>query len=65
MYTPRQAAEKLGIRLDYCYRLITNGGIPAARINGQWFVSRDAVDAHLAKSRVRKYRARLLAVMGA
>ncbi len=65
MLTPRQAAEKLGIRLDYCYRLIGNGDIAAARVKGQWFIPRSAVNAHLAKPRAVEYRSRQLASVGA
>ena len=65
MITPRQAAELLGIRLDYMYRLISNGDIAAARINGLWFIPRSAVNAHLAKPRAVEYRSRQLEAVGA
>jgi excisionase family DNA binding protein len=64
MLTVRQAAEMLGIRLDYAYRLVGNRQIAAAQINGEWRIPRSAVQKHLLKKRVQNYRARL-AVAGA
>lgn len=64
MLTPRQAAALLGIRLDYLYRLIANGQLNAVRLSDGWKIPRSAVNAHLAKPRVKNYRAQL-ALVGA
>ena len=64
MLTVRQAAEMLGIRLDYAYRLVGNRQIAAVQINGEWRIPRSAVEEHLSKPRVQNYRARQLAAVG-
>lgn len=49
--TPRDAARRLGMRLDYLYSLIWGGRLLAAKKNGRWFVSAAAVNARLRRRR--------------
>lgn len=45
--TPRQAAQRLGTRLDSLYALIWAGKIPAHKKEGRWLISLDAVEQRL------------------
>lgn len=46
----RQAALKLGVRIDYLTLLLRSGKIPARKQNGQWLVSGKAVEERLQRS---------------
>lgn len=37
-YSPAEAARKLGISLEYVYRQIWAGKLPAQKKNGKWYV---------------------------
>jgi excisionase family DNA binding protein len=41
--TPREAANSLGVRLDYIYSLIWAGKLQATRKDGRWLVSANSV----------------------
>ncbi len=45
--TPRQAAQRLGIRLDALYALIWATKLPARKQDGRWFIPGTAVEARL------------------
>jgi excisionase family DNA binding protein len=51
---PREVARTLGIRLDAVYSLIWAGKLPADKVEGQWSISRAAVEARLASKTRRK-----------
>ena len=42
---PIEAARRLGISLEHCYRLVWMGRLRATKINGRWRVSADSVEA--------------------
>ena len=44
---PREAAKRLGVRLDSVYSLIWAGKLEAHKLDGRWRVSADAVDERL------------------
>ncbi|MHB8501415.1 MAG: helix-turn-helix domain-containing protein [Candidatus Acidiferrales bacterium] len=43
--TPREMAQRLGIRLDTAYGLIWAGRIAANKRDGRWLISSEAVEA--------------------
>lgn len=45
--SPREAAQRLCIRLDSVYSLIWAGKLEAHKLDGHWRVSLDAVDMRL------------------
>lgn len=45
--TPKKAAQKLGIRLDYLYSLIWARKIPARRVEGRWYIPAQSVEDRL------------------
>jgi excisionase family DNA binding protein len=45
--TPREAAKRLGVRLDYVYALIWVGKLQASRKDGRWLVSATSVRRRL------------------
>ena len=45
--TPRQASQRLGLRLDSLYALIWAGKLAARKRDGRWLVSASAVEARL------------------
>ena len=47
--SPRQAARLLNYDLQYLYKLIWAGRLPAEKIDGQWQISAAAIDARLAR----------------
>ena len=47
--TPREAAQRLGIRLDTLYSLLWTGRLTARKHEGRWLVSEEAVQERLAK----------------
>jgi excisionase family DNA binding protein len=42
-----EAARRLGVGLDYLYSLLWTGKLEARKVNKQWRVSREAVEARL------------------
>jgi excisionase family DNA binding protein len=42
-----EAARRLGVGLDYLYSLLWTGKLEAHKVNKQWRVSIDAVEARL------------------
>jgi hypothetical protein len=52
--TPREAALKLGIRLDALYPLLWAGQIAARKLDGRWCVSAAAVARRLRSTRRRR-----------
>jgi excisionase family DNA binding protein len=42
-----QAARRLGIALPYAYQLVWAGKLDARKVDGQWQVSEEAVEARL------------------
>jgi predicted site-specific integrase-resolvase len=51
--TPREVAQKLGIRLDATYSLIWAGKLIARKSNGKWFVLTDSVQKRLKEREAR------------
>jgi hypothetical protein len=51
--TPRQAAQKLGMRLDSIYSLIWAGRLIAFKRDGRWWVAASSVDARLKQREAR------------
>jgi len=45
--SPREAAQRLRIRLDSVYSLIWAGKLQAHKLDGRWRVSLEAVDVRL------------------
>jgi len=45
--SPREAAQRLSIRLDSVYSLIWAGKLQAHKLDGRWRVSSEAVDTRL------------------
>ncbi len=45
--SPREAAQRLGIRLDSLYALIWAGKLMAHKLDGRWRIRADAVEARL------------------
>ncbi len=45
--TPREAAVKLGIRVDALYRLLWSGKINGRKVDGQWRISAADIDKRL------------------
>lgn len=45
--SPREAAQRLHIRLDSVYSLIWAGKLEAHKLDGRWCVPLDAVDMRL------------------
>ena len=54
--TPREMAQRLGIRLDTAYGLIWAGRIVASKRDGRWLIPSEAVEA-----RARRREARIAA----
>jgi excisionase family DNA binding protein len=46
-FTPREAAQRLGVCLDSVYSLLWSGKLPATRIDGRWQISAQAVEERL------------------
>jgi excisionase family DNA binding protein len=44
-----EAARRLGVALTYVYSLLWAGKLEARKVNRQWRISTDAVEARLAK----------------
>jgi excisionase family DNA binding protein len=44
---PKEAAQRLSVRLDSVYSLIWAGKLEAHKLDGRWRVSADAVDERL------------------
>jgi excisionase family DNA binding protein len=49
--TPKEAAQKLGVRLDYLYPLIWAGKLEARKVDGRWLIPQTAVQT-LAEKRM-------------
>lgn len=48
--TATETCRRLGVSLDYCYRLFYAGKLPARKVeDGTWRVSKAAVEERLAK----------------
>jgi excisionase family DNA binding protein len=47
--TPREAAQKLGIRLHHLYSLLWDGSLTARKVDGRWLVSATSVEERLRK----------------
>jgi len=45
--SPREAALRLGIGLDFVYRELWSGKLPARKQDGRWFIPSTAVEARL------------------
>ena len=45
--TPREAATRLGVRLDSLYAMLWAGRLPGRRQEGRWFIPATAVEARL------------------
>ena len=45
--TPRQAAQRLGVRLMYVYGLLWTGELPGRKRDGRWVIPTGAVDADI------------------
>ena len=45
--SPREAAKRLGVRLDYVYSMLWAERLAARKQEGRWFVSSGAVEARL------------------
>jgi len=45
--TPREAARRLNISLDYVYKLVWADQLEAKKIGRQWRIAVDAVDARI------------------
>jgi hypothetical protein len=45
--SPRQAAQKLGVRMDVVYALIWCGKLAAKKVDGKWLISLSAVERRL------------------
>jgi excisionase family DNA binding protein len=45
--SPREAALKLGTRIDYVYALVWARKLPAEKIDGRWRIPISAVEARL------------------
>jgi len=54
--TPKEAAQKLRIRLDYLYSLIWARKLPARRVEGRWYIPAQSVEARL-KARAARLKA--------
>lgn len=53
--TPREAAQRLGQRLDSVYALVWTGRLPARKQDGRWLIPASAVESRLkAKGQKRK-----------
>jgi excisionase family DNA binding protein len=50
--TPKEAAQKLGVRLDYLYPLIWAGKLEARKVDGRWLIPQTAVQT-LAEKRMK------------
>ena len=56
--TPREAAQRLGVRLMYVYGLLWTGELPGRKRDGRWVIPSAAVEARLAAKRTRSGHAR-------
>ena len=45
--TPREAAQRLRVRLDVVYALLWAGKLPARKQDGRWLIPASAVEARL------------------
>ena len=52
-FTPREAAQILGVRLDSLYPLIWAGKIAAKKTEGHWLIPRGEVEARKEKQKRR------------
>lgn len=55
---PREAAQRLGIRLDNVYALIWAGKLEARRVDGRWLIPSEAVEARRKMREQRERRAK-------
>ena len=46
--TPIEVAKKLGISVDYVYRLLWMKKLPGKKVDGKWLVLEQAVEERLA-----------------
>ena len=53
---PREAALRLGIRLDATYALIWVGKLEARKVDGCWLIPEEAVEARLKERKQRTGR---------
>ncbi len=53
---PREAALRLGIRLDNLYRRIWEGKLEARKVDGCWLIPVEAVEARLKERKQRTGR---------
>jgi excisionase family DNA binding protein len=51
--TAAESCRRLGVTLDYLYRLIYAGKLTARKVEGVWKVSESAVEERLAKRPVK------------
>jgi len=42
--TTREAAQCLHVGIDWLYRMMWTGGLPATKRQGRWFISKEAVE---------------------
>jgi excisionase family DNA binding protein len=45
--TPRDAAQKLGVGLDYLYSLLWTGKLQGRKVGKRWLIPAEAVEARL------------------
>jgi excisionase family DNA binding protein len=45
--TPRDAAQKLGVGLDYLYSLLWTGKLQGRKVGKRWLIPTEAVEARL------------------
>jgi excisionase family DNA binding protein len=50
---PSAAARRLGLGLDYLYKQIWAGKIPAQKVNGRWLIPAVAVEQRLKEREAR------------
>ncbi len=56
---PREAALRLGIRLDNLYRRIWEGKLQARKVDGCWLIPEEAVEARRKMRAQRKRQAKV------
>lgn len=50
MLSAREARKRLGVSLDFLYRILWSGQLPGARkVKGRWMIPAKAVEARLRK----------------
>ncbi len=51
--TPIAAARRLGLGLDYLYKLMWAGKLPARKVNGRWRIPAAAIEQRLKEREAR------------